>query len=295
MLAEKNAPEIDSEIDIGELREVERLAADLARIAGAEMISGLGKLLAIRYKGEPDREQLWRDPVSEVDQHIEELIRDRVAARFPEHDIVGEESAERPRPESAFVWAVDPIDGTTNFINGFPSFAASIGVLHKGRPVAGAVWCASTHALRAGVYHAHLGGRFHFDDEALDRKPNPAVRRRLAGVPSLTSENLPWESRKTGSAAIECAFVAAGLMRVALFERPNVWDVAGGIALVLATGGSVLGHDADGWQPLERFVGPEKDGAPPDLRGWNKQILIGEADAVAEWSRLRPRAHTASA
>ena len=75
------------------LREIERLAAELARLAGAEMVTGLGKLLSIRYKGEPDRDQLWRDPVSEVDQHIEELIRDRVTERFPEHDIVGEESA----------------------------------------------------------------------------------------------------------------------------------------------------------------------------------------------------------
>jgi myo-inositol-1(or 4)-monophosphatase len=280
-------------IDIEELREIERLAADLARLAGAEMVSGLGKLLAVRYKGEPDRDQLWRDPVSEVDSHVEELIRERVAKEFPSHDIVGEESDVRPHAESDFVWAVDPIDGTTNFINGFPSFAASIGVLHRGRPVAGAVWCASTHALRAGVYHAHLGGRFHFDDEALDRKLNPAVRRRLAGVPGVGVENLPWESRKTGSAAIECAFVAAGLLRVALFESPNVWDVAGGIALVKATSGDVRTLGPDGWVAFDGFVGPAVEGGAPDLRRWRQPLVVGEAESVGHWCQLREKAAAA--
>ena len=45
-----------------------------------------------------------------------------------------------------------------NFVNGFPLFAASIGVLHQGRPLVGAVWCSTSHALRAGVYHARAGG-----------------------------------------------------------------------------------------------------------------------------------------
>jgi myo-inositol-1(or 4)-monophosphatase len=251
------------------------------------MVSGLGKMLAVRYKGEPDREGLWRDPVSEVDQRVEEMIRMRVAERFPDHDVIGEESSERPRPDSDFVWAVDPIDGTANFINGFPNFAASIGLLFKGRPVAGAVWCASTHALRAGVYHAHLGGRFHFDDEALERRPNPNVRRRLAGVPGSFDEVIPWEGRKTGSAAIECAFVAAGLLRVALFEHPNVWDVAGGVALVRATGGEVRSLGPEGWGPLERFIGPEIEGGGRNLRAWRRALIVGEPEAVTEWCRLR--------
>jgi myo-inositol-1(or 4)-monophosphatase len=281
-------------IAIEELREIERLAAELARLAGAEMVTGLGKLLAVRYKGEPDRDQLWRDPVSEVDSRVEELIRERVSKRYPSHDILGEESEVRPQLGSDFVWAVDPIDGTTNFINGFPSFAASIGVLHRGRPVAGAVWCASTHALRAGVYHAHLGGRFHFDDEALKRAHNPAVRRRLAGVPGVGVENLPWESRKTGSAAIECAFVAAGLLRVALFERPNVWDVAGGFALVAATGGDIRTLGPEGWVSFETFVGPAEEGGAPDLRRWHQPVIIGEAGSVAHWSKLRAEAVAAA-
>ena len=89
----------------------------------------------------PRRHSTFRDPVSEVDGQVEVLIRARLADGFPEHDILGEEMDERPGRDHDFVWAVDPIDGTTNFVNGFPLFAASIGVLYRGRPVVGAVWC----------------------------------------------------------------------------------------------------------------------------------------------------------
>ena len=191
-------------VSAGLLAEIETLAVELARLAGAEIVNSLGKLLAVRYKGVPEEEPHWRDPVSEVDGHVEQLIRARLAERFPGHDILGEEIEERPGRGHDFIWAVDPIDGTTNFINGFPAFAASIGVVHKGQPIVGALWCASTHALRAGVYHAHRGGPLHFDNEPLKREHNPDIRRRLAGEPDLAQDRLhPFEVRKTGSAAIE--------------------------------------------------------------------------------------------
>src|SRR5918995_694248 len=93
--------------------------------------------------------------------------------RFSGHDILGEESEERPGRESDFVWAVDPVDGTTNFVNGFTLFAASIGVLHHGRPIVGAIWCSCTHALRPGVYHGRDGACLCLDGETLNRRANP--------------------------------------------------------------------------------------------------------------------------
>lgn len=269
------------------LRDIEGLAVELSRLAGAEIVNSLGKLLAVRYKGAADREQHWRDPVSEVDGRVEQLIRARLAERFPGHDILGEESEERPGRGHDFVWAVDPIDGTTNFINGFPLFAASIGVLYKGQPIAGAVWCASTHALRAGIYHAHRGGPLHFENEPLKREHNPDIRRRLAGEPVLSHGLFhPFEVRKTGSAAIECAFVAAGLLRVARFERPNVWDIAAGIALVEAAGGSVVASAGEGWNPFESFAVAADDGEDTDIRDWHAQVILGEKDAVTLVSNM---------
>lgn len=269
-------------MDDHELAEIERTAVELATLAGARITTALGRTLAVRYKsGTADIEE-YRDPVSEIDQEVEALIRARVAERFTGHDVLGEESEERPGRDHSITWAVDPIDGTTNFVNGFPLFAASIGVLDAGRPVAGAVWCSTSHALRAGVYHARSGARLRFDSEAMTPNLNPAVRRRLAGLGSgREGRGLPWDTRTTGSAAIECAFVAAGLLGVARFDRPNVWDVAGGLALVQAAGGAVRVRGAGGWEAFGAFEPAARGDGAPDLRHWNRPMIIGEAGAVA--------------
>jgi myo-inositol-1(or 4)-monophosphatase len=270
-------------LDQSELHATERMAVELARLAGAEIVTALGTLLTVRYKTADIDENLWLDPVSEVDQRVETLIRARLAERYPDHDIIGEEMDERPGRDRAFVWAVDPIDGTANFVNGFPLFAASIGVLHHGRPIAGAVWCATSHRLQAGVYHACVGGELCFEHESAMPKVNSAVRRGLAGVPDGRGPAGPWEVRTTGSAAIECALVAAGLLRVARFERPNIWDVAGGIALLLAAGREVRVRTSREWVPLERFEPtPGASDATPDLRSWRHPLVVGMPDAVAQ-------------
>ena len=261
------------------LSEIEETALEFARLAGAEIKSALGRTLALRYKKSAPGAPAFRDPVSEVDHRVEVLIRARLADQLPEHEIIGEEIVEEQRREHDFVWAIDPIDGTTNFINGFPLFAASIGVLHQGRPLVGAVWCSTSHALRAGVYHARAGGALRFEGEPLVLKTNEAVRRHLAGEPQASADSsLPWDVRKTGSAAIECAFVAAGLLRVARFAQPNIWDVAGGVALVRATGGDVRTRTPQGWLALERFEVKRSGGG--GLRRWRQPVILGEPAAV---------------
>jgi myo-inositol-1(or 4)-monophosphatase len=272
------------------LMQIERMAVEVARLAGAEIVNALGGMLAIKYKSDAaakeGAEVTYRDPVSEVDHRVEVLLRARIAERFPGHDIIGEEINDRPgdQPYSEFVWAVDPIDGTANFINGFPLFAASIGVLYHGRPVVGAVWCSTSHALRSGVYHGRMGAPLQFDEVPTDLKVNPSIQRRLAGDPGGGKNyGFLWDTRKTGSAAIECAFVAAGLLRVSRFERPNIWDVAGGVALVRAAELDVQTIEHGKWTDLDRFSGPDGD-----IRRWRQPLIIGDAPAVAELSGVLP-------
>lgn len=262
-----------------DLRDIEQLAVELADIAGNEIKAALGGLLAVRYKTAATDDALWRDPVSEVDSRVETMIRKRLADEFPEHDIIGEEFDAQRRGHD-FVWVVDPIDGTTNFVNGLPLFAASIGVLYKGRPVVGALWCSVSHALRAGVYHAAAGNKLRFDGADVTPKVNPDVRRRLAGVPELTSQDASWETRKTGSAALECALVAAGLLQAARFASPNIWDVGGGLALVQAAGGVVRQAQGETWTPMYRFEAGRGPDGTSDLRYWRRALVVGRPNAV---------------
>jgi myo-inositol-1(or 4)-monophosphatase len=266
------------DIDPARLAEFETLAAEFAHLAGAEIVAARGKALAVRYKELPGAaERAWRDPVTEVDHDVEVLIRARLSERFADHDVVGEEIETEPAEtkRSDFLWAVDPIDGTANFVNGFPLYAASIGLLHRGRPVVGAVWCSATHLLGPGVYHARLGGALSLDGRRAERAAVEGLRRRIAGVPGDMTAAGPYDARWTGSAAIECAFVAAGLMAAARFKRPSVWDVAGGAALVLAAGGTVLEPRDGGWAPFQGF------GRSGDPSRWSGSLVLAESDDAA--------------
>jgi myo-inositol-1(or 4)-monophosphatase len=277
------------EAAIVDLDRIESLAIELANIAGAEIKSALGGIFTVRYKTGTIASSLWRDPVSEVDHKVEQIIRERIAGQFPDHGIIGEEMKAQPSRDSSFIWAVDPIDGTTNFINGFPMFAASIGVLHNRRPGAGAIWCATSHALRAGVYHAREGGALQLEGNDVTPKVNPAVRSGLAGVPVIKAEDMVWETRKTGSAAIECAMVAAGLLRVARFSNPNIWDVAGGLALVKAAHGVVRQKVGDAWQPMEKFEPAKGPDDQTGIRYWRRSIAIGTPEAVEKMCKAQPK------
>jgi myo-inositol-1(or 4)-monophosphatase len=257
-----------------DLAQIEDVAVGLVRHASAEITHALGRVLAVRYKTDKPDENILRDPVSDADVKVEQMIRAEVARQFPDHAVIGEEMGGDAVTERDFAWVVDPIDGTSNFVNGFPMFAASIGVLHRGKPVVGALWCSTSHALRAGVYHAHWGGPLYFDEDKIERRSNVRVRRLLVGEP-FPEEGAPWEGRHTGSAAVECAFVAAGVLRAAWFERPNIWDVGGGVALLRAAGLDVHARGANGWAAFDGFGEGLKA-----LSSWHQELAVGEAHAV---------------
>lgn len=269
-------PEIPT-LDPALLTRLEAMAVEFAQLGGAEIRAALGSLLRVNYKGVDEATQRVTDPVSEVDGRVEALIRERLAEHFPEHDVIGEEIDHRPRLGQDFLWAIDPIDGTANFINGFPLFASSVGVLYRGQPIVGAVWCSTSHLLEPGVFHAAAtGGAVRFNGAPLESRANPDIRRRLGGEPHATKDPLRgWDGRKTGSAAIECAFVAAGVLEMAWFERPNVWDVAGGLALARAADLNLVERQGETWAPFDGFSRGELEPGR-----WSAPIALGQDAAV---------------
>lgn len=267
------------------LARIEEVAFELAHEAGLEIVRALNVAVEVRYKtagtgGEPPR-----DPVSEVDTRVEEHALRTLRERFPDHALLGEESGWHGAPDAPFVWAVDPIDGTSNFVHGFPLFAASIGVLHRGVPIAGAVWCSTSHDLRPGVFHAHEGGELRFENRPLRLRPRLRdVAGSLIGDPGKLESRRPLERRSTGSAAVECAFVAARLLGSAVFRGPHAWDVAGGLALVRAARLPVHVRDGGPWREFRGFVEDGEADPSAALRAWKRQTAIGlsgETDDLA--------------
>jgi myo-inositol-1(or 4)-monophosphatase len=262
------------------LEDIERTAFELAAAAGAEVTAALSRTLTVRYKTATSDASLPRDPVSDVDLAVEQGMRAEIRRRFPGHACLGEEL--EPTSDGAdFVWVIDPIDGTTNFVHAFPLFACSLGVLQRGVPVAGAVWCSSSHELRSGVFHARRGGELRFENRALRiRPPSEHVLSRLLGDPGRFEEKLDFDRRMTGSAAIECAFVAAGILSSAVLRRPHVWDVAGGVALALASRKQVWERTSGGWSSFEGFIRGSEQAGLERLRAWRGSLLLGTPEVL---------------
>ena len=280
------------------LQRIEALVVRLAAEGGAFATSQLDREILVEYKADARGVEQASDPVSEVDHAVEALLRERVGDEFPDHVIMGEEVEVHPGPETEYVWVVDPVDGTTNFVNGFPLFAVSIGVLRHGRPIVGAVWCATTHALNPGVYHACEGGPLSLDGRPVTTERATRVRRSLAAAPGGSPAGTPlWEHRVTGSIALESAYVAAGVFAAAPFWGPRIWDVAGGIPLIRASGREIWIRRGQEWTPFERFEvpgrlpGDVRDGRQPSLRDWRGSLVVGTPEgtrAIRERAARRP-------
>ena len=106
--------------------------AEIAREAGALLMDYFRQNVKVEYKGEADL-------VTIADRKSEALIRERIAQRWPTHDILGEEEGLRDTG-SDYRWYVDPLDGTTNFAHGFPFFCVSLGLDYKGKRIAGVIY-----------------------------------------------------------------------------------------------------------------------------------------------------------
>lgn len=275
-----------------ELVAIEQAALELARLAGDAITASLSSVISIEYKTAGKGGAEPTDPVSEIDRAIEGQIRARLAQRFPAHAIVGEEVETHPDSEADFVWAIDPVDGTSNFINGFPLYCASIGVLFRGVPVVGATWCATSRALRPGVIHAYAGGPLSFEGEPLPlRPPDASIRRPLAGAPGGSpGRTARWDNRVTGSAALEAAFTAAGIFTLCRFGGLRIWDLASGVALARAAGLDVRVKKRGAWFPFERFEPPArvKEDRAPTLRDWSEPLVVGTPAAVEQFLSAAP-------
>jgi myo-inositol-1(or 4)-monophosphatase len=268
------------QLPVTTLLELERTAVQLAQLAGEHIRSLPLDALAVQFKTARAGAASNADPVSNVDREVEAHLRSVVSERFPRHVVIGEESEHIEPDDAPFIWVIDPLDGTTNYLNGLPLFASSIAVLYRHVPVAGAIWCACTPERRPGVYHAYQDGPLSFDGAPLTRRPAAAWRGLASEPGDIPRYGAFFETRVLASAALECAFAAAGVLRVAYLQRPAIWDVAAGVVLSRAAGCRVLTRRDGTWQPLTAFSASNARKRIATLRAWRQPVLIGEPHAV---------------
>ena len=203
-----------------------------------------------------DRASLtWRskaaaDFVSEVDVAAEEAIRDVVVSRHADAVVMGEELSPEGTSAAGTVFVVDPLDGTTNFLHGYPWYAVSVGVMSRGELVAGAVLNVATGEL----FTATAGGGARRNGEPITVSPIEEPSRALIGTgfPFKQLDRLEQYQRqfaavtrstsgirRAGAAALDLADVACGRFEGFWELGLAPWDVAAGILLVREAGGVV--------------------------------------------------------
>jgi len=222
------------------------IAVRAARNAGEIIVRSMNRLesLQITSKGR-------NDFVTEIDKAAEAEIIAHIRKHYPKHSFLAEESGEIQGGDSETVWIIDPLDGTTNFLHGFPVFSVSIACQQRGKLEHAVVY----DPMRQEIFTASRGGGAHLDNHRI----RVSKQRGLEGA--LVATGFPYRAnmqhidaylgmmravmentagiRRPGSAALDLAYVAAG--RVDAFWEIGLkpWDTAAGTLLIQEAGGRV--------------------------------------------------------
>jgi myo-inositol-1(or 4)-monophosphatase len=224
-------------------------AIEVARGAGKIAMDHFGKVARQTKTHAATKDEA----VTEGDRATQRFIVANLRKRFPDDGVIGEESdlgtsiTNERAARGSRVWVIDPIDGTNNFIGGFPNFAVCIGLLDAGSPVLGIVF----DVCRDLMYYAAQGEGCWVGTRRLHALTTPLSD---ASILMMTSNCLDssgrcpgyatrwlgqtnWKLRMIGSAALEATQVAAGIAHGAVTINGKLWDIAAPAALVIESGG----------------------------------------------------------
>jgi len=209
--------------------------------------------ITINYKGA-------FNPVIEQDTKTEKYLKNAIQKKYPTHGILGEEGTQK-KGKNGFTWVIDPLDGTINFIRGFPYFTVSIGILKGKKPYIGVVYDPITKELfyaqrgkgaflngkrihvskTSKLANAYLSTGFRYKRGKGFTEPLKKIKKVLERTMVV---------RRTGSASLDLCNVAKGTFDGFFMYDTKKWDVVAGVAIILEAGGKFLSkektnHDLD--------------------------------------------------
>ena len=222
------------------------IAVKAARRAGNIINRGARDLdlLTVTSKGP-------KDFVSEVDREAERAIVETLLAAFPDHAILAEEgTAKGANADAENLWIIDPLDGTTNFLHGFPQYCVSIALSHRGLVTQGVVY----DPVRNDLFTASRGRGAFLNDRRMRVSKRQHLRDCLVGTGFPFRDGSYLDTymkmmkvmteqtaglRRPGAAALDLAYVAAGFYDGFWEVGLNAWDVAAGSLLIQEAGGLI--------------------------------------------------------
>lgn len=227
------------------------IAVSAARAAGNIIIRAQDRLDTVKVS-----QKQPNDYVTDIDQQVEQEIIKIIRKAHPNHSILGEESGESTGSNDEYTWIIDPIDGTRNFIHGFPQFAVSIGIKRKGKIEHGVIY----DPIRQELFSASKGKGARLNEHRIRVSKCSKLEETLLGTGFSCSRSeeeiqaythalqslMPMcgDIRRAGSATLDLAYVAAGRLDGFWELGLKIWDLAAGTLLIKEAGGLVC--DIDG-------------------------------------------------
>jgi len=225
-------------------------ALEAALLAGEVLVERLDRRREVVVKG-------YRDEVTDADTAAEKAILSLIRTRFPDHGILSEEAGGQGM-DSACVWVVDPLDGTTNYARGHPVFSVSIAVVKRGKPVVGVVH----DPLRGHTFAARRGGGATFNGRAVHTSHVERIDDALVGLDWAHADTDREELlrrlaalaprchtvRAIGSAALALAYVGVGWLDLYFARGLFPWDTAAASLILAEAGGRITGPEGEPWQ-----------------------------------------------
>lgn len=219
-----------------------------------------------RLRPQSAKEKDSHEWVSEIDIKTEEMIKGSLLELWDQAGFYGEESGISALKGSNYLWVVDPLDGTTNYLSGIDQFAISIALMHESTPILGSIYKPFTSEHFYGL----KGKGAHYNDTALAKLAPMAIGDAViaTGFPYRSRDiaegffrcmnrvlELTRGIRRFGSAALDLTWVAAGWFQGFWETDLKPYDVAAAIAILNETGGKIVNFEGATYNPLEdRFL-----------------------------------------
>jgi len=224
------------------------IATEAALAGGAVLLDHWGKLITIEEKGRPG------DLVTAADKASESVILEILQRHFPQNAILAEESGSQGDRQTPYLWAIDPLDGTTNYAHQFPIAAVSVALLVDHSPQVGVI----VDPFRQELFRAAKGLGATCNRGAIRVSSTPALEQSLLATGFAYDRHRTLDNnyaefcqithhcpgvRRTGSAALALAYVACARFDGYWERGLSPWDIAAGIILVQEAGGQVSAYD----------------------------------------------------
>ena len=193
--------------------------------------------ILIRDFGEIEKLQVSKkgpnDFVTNSDLRVEKIIIDELQKAKPNYSIISEENGVQVNRDKKNTWILDPIDGTVNFLHGIPHFAISIALKCEDKIISGLIF----DPIKNEIFYAEKNNGAFFNNQRIRVSKKNQINDCLFVTGGKIKDKLELQYRKTGSAALDLAYVASGRYDGYFQNNLNIWDIAAGIILVEEAGG----------------------------------------------------------